>query len=121
MSDLRIPDDVKTFGAAIRWAREKRGMTMRQFAAKMGVSVPFVSDVEHNRRHPLNVAGWAAELGVSVDELRLKKIYDDVSEWVRNNPALAELLRQKRPPRERCWCPWCRAAIADHPARGRGK
>lgn len=106
---LKIPIDVTTFGAAIRWAREKKGVTLRAFAAKMGVSAPFLSDVEHNRRHPLNVEGFANELGLDVDDLRLLRLDDDAATWMRQHPELAELLRRKRPVREHCYCPWCRA------------
>jgi transcriptional regulator with XRE-family HTH domain len=38
-------------GEELRRLREKRGITLRAFAEKLGVSAPFVSDVEHGRRH----------------------------------------------------------------------
>lgn len=110
---MKIPESVKTFGEAVRWAREQRRMTLRAFAAKMGVSAPFVSDVEHNRRHPLNIEGWAAELGVSVDDLRLRRFSDSLESWLKGNGAdeLRELLKRMRPAKRRCWCPICRNVI----------
>lgn len=38
-------------GEEIRRLREKRGLTLRAFAVKLDLSAPFVSDVEHGRRH----------------------------------------------------------------------
>lgn len=37
-------------GANIRKVRKAHGITMRRMAADLGVSVPYISDVELNRR-----------------------------------------------------------------------
>lgn len=41
------------FGVEMREARTKAGLTLRHVASVLGVSVPFLSDVEHGRRKPL--------------------------------------------------------------------
>ena len=58
-----------TFGEFVRKARESRGMTVRAFAKTVGCSAPFVSDVEHDRRHPTDLETWARTLNIDVAEL----------------------------------------------------
>jgi len=37
-------------GAWLRWKRERAGLDQRTFAASVGVSGPYLSDIERNRR-----------------------------------------------------------------------
>jgi transcriptional regulator with XRE-family HTH domain len=37
-------------GAWLKWTRERAGIDQRSFAAVVGVSGPYVSDIERNRR-----------------------------------------------------------------------
>lgn len=106
-----IPESVKTFGDAIRWAREQKRMTLRAFAAKAGVSAPFASDVEHDRRHPSDIEKWAALLDVPAKELIARRAKKSMEEWAKKNPELAAWLKEQRPPRQRCWCPWCKLVL----------
>jgi transcriptional regulator with XRE-family HTH domain len=60
------------FGELIREARIKRGVTLRTLSETLGLSVPYLSDVEHGRRHPLAKHQWdkvAGLLGLTTDEL----------------------------------------------------
>jgi DNA-binding transcriptional regulator YiaG len=44
-------------GAWLRWRREKAGLDQRTFASKLGVSGPYISDLERNRREcPTSIA-----------------------------------------------------------------
>ena len=53
----------------IQRIREKSGITLRRFAVILGVSPPFLSDVEHGRRAltPARLAKAATELGVQLE------------------------------------------------------
>jgi transcriptional regulator with XRE-family HTH domain len=102
-SVLHIPDSATTLGEAIHWAREQRSMTLRQLATKVGVSAPFMSDVEHGRRIPGDVAAVAAALGVPADDLLSRRLMESVQTWKRNNPKLVEFMEQMK---VKCRCPW---------------
>ena len=43
----------ENFGAYLCEKREERDITLREFARQLGVSAPFLSDVEKNRSAPL--------------------------------------------------------------------
>jgi len=51
-----MPD---TFGSLVRAARHSAGISLRAVGERLGVSVPFLHDVEHDRRR-LAVKHWAA-------------------------------------------------------------
>jgi len=40
-------------GAWLRYRREAAGLTLREFATRRGVSAPYISDIEKNRRNCL--------------------------------------------------------------------
>lgn len=42
-----------TFGSYVRAKRLERGLTMRSICEKMGFSLPYMSDIENDRRNPL--------------------------------------------------------------------
>lgn len=102
---LHIPDDVETLGAAIRWARTQRKLTGTALAVKLGVSLPFLSDVEHGRRSLANVEHVAAILGVPVNELLSRKLAGSIDEWRKKNPEMVELLKELHKSGQPC--PWC--------------
>lgn len=72
-------DDEKSLGMAIREAREAKEWTLRATARALGVTPPFLSDVEHDRRCPSDLAHWETILGlqegalVALDPRRLKR------------------------------------------------
>ena len=41
-----------SFGAALTAARTKAGISLREVARRSGFSAPYLSDIEHDRRHP---------------------------------------------------------------------
>lgn len=40
-------------GAWLRFVRQRAGLTLREFATRAGVSAPYISDIERNRRNCL--------------------------------------------------------------------
>lgn len=61
-----------TLGQRIREVREAADMSLRELAKEVGISAPFLSDVELGRRFPSdeNLAALAKALKISADELR---------------------------------------------------
>lgn len=58
-----------TFGEFLRYARQSAGVSQRALAEFLGVSAGYLSDVENNRRAPLNpprLMKAARRLGVSL-------------------------------------------------------
>lgn len=45
-------DILKTFGAAVRLAREQRGLTQEEVAHRAGITVGYLSQLENGRRNP---------------------------------------------------------------------
>ncbi len=60
-----------TLGEKIRELREKGDMSLRELAKTIGVSAPFLSDVELGRRHPSDelMVALAKALGTTREEL----------------------------------------------------
>ena len=95
---IEIPRDVKTFGEAVRYLREAKGLSLRALAKQIGVSAPFLSDVEHDRRMTKRIDVFARELGVDRSVL---DAYDprgpiDLVRWMDGDVDLIELLREMR-------------------------
>lgn len=63
-----------TFGKTLRAMRERAGCSVTGLARHLGVSVPYLSDVEHGRRAPLRdelLRQACALLGGDIDDLGL--------------------------------------------------
>lgn len=45
-------DILKTFGAAVRQAREQQGLTQEEVAHRAGITVGYLSQLENGRRNP---------------------------------------------------------------------
>ena len=102
-----IPKEVETLGDALRWARERARLTLRGLAERVGVSAPFLSDVEHNRRRLADdtLVALARELDVSPSEFRSRGWSSRaLTEFLRAHPKVGELLARER---ARCRCPHC--------------
>jgi transcriptional regulator with XRE-family HTH domain len=61
-----------TFGSKIKELREKKDLSLREFAKRLGCSAPHISDIEHGRRFPSDemLSEIAKNLDISVDELK---------------------------------------------------
>jgi transcriptional regulator with XRE-family HTH domain len=62
-----------SFGQRIHELRDKADLSLRGLAMKIGISAPFLSDIELGRRFPSEkiLAKLAGALEVSADELKL--------------------------------------------------
>lgn len=88
-----------TLGEIIQKARKAKRMTMRALAQEIGVSAPFLCDVEHNRRALTDerIAQVAKVLGIDKRKLHAANgLSRDLKSWIRDNPELAELLNTAR-------------------------
>ena len=97
-----IPADARSLGEAIRLLREKQGITLRALARTVGVSAPFLSDVEHDRRSPTMLDEIAAALNADPEELQKlsTRMPADVRAWIKDTPGVVQLLRQMRDSRK---------------------
>jgi transcriptional regulator with XRE-family HTH domain len=95
-----------TLGEKIRARRLELRVTLREFARRVGVSAPYVTDLEAGRRHPSPeiLARIAQELSLPPAELEAldTRLSPDVRKWVETQPDVAQLLRTlKGTPRRR--------------------
>lgn len=63
---------MQTFGQRIRELREKKDLSLRELAKKIGISAAFLSDVELGRRYPSEkvLIGVAQYLDTTIEDLR---------------------------------------------------
>lgn len=81
-------------GSAIRAARKANGMSLRALAEKLGVSTPFLCDVELNRRGAERHLGNICRvLGVPRDVLAASHLCRDEIEWIEARPGVLARLR----------------------------
>lgn len=90
---------MKTLGERIRELREERDLSVREFAKKIKVSAPFLSDVELGRRHPSDevLKMIAVTLGTTPEDLKKYDARPPVQELKRmaaSNPAMGFALRK---------------------------
>ena len=90
---------MKTLGEYLRELRETKDFSVRELAKRLGVSAPFLSDVELGRRHPSNdvLSKLARELDTTVVELRRHDARAPIQELRRiaaSNPAMGFALRK---------------------------
>lgn len=52
---MNILDDTRTFGGACAESRKGRREKLREVAARCGLSVQYLCDIEHDRRAPTNL------------------------------------------------------------------
>lgn len=81
-------------GEAVRRLREAKGMTLRALGEKVGVTAPFLSDFEHDRRRMKDMTKLADALGVDARELdRLSpRIPKEVVKFLEKNPAVLRMV-----------------------------
>ena len=87
-----------SLGEVIRLLREERGLSLRALAARIGVSAPFLSDVERNRRSTDKLDLLARELGVELDDLRKldRRLSSELRQWMTDHPELSAFLEDFR-------------------------
>lgn len=91
---------VSTLGGTLRTRRLAMGLSLRELARRVGVSPPFMTDLEADRRHPGPevMERIAAQLGMPLDELQAldSRMRPDVRRWVEARPEVVRLLRRIR-------------------------
>lgn len=94
----QVPKEIRSLGQAIRYLRELRGITLRELGKRVGVSAPFLTDIEHDRRNTEELPAIAKALGVDVKELKRfdRRVPKAVKDWIAANPELVELLEEMR-------------------------
>lgn len=85
-------------GQKIRQLREEQGLSLRALAEKVGVSAPFLSDLEHGRRGTEKLSEIAKALGANSKELEKLsgKWPPELKSWLTENPSVVELLQEVR-------------------------
>ncbi len=94
---MKIPPEQQTLGQAIYWARTERRMTVRQLAERVGVSPPFICDIEHDRRSTTKLTEFAEALDIPAIELESRAgLTKDLKDWLSRHPKLIRLLQDIR-------------------------
>ncbi len=94
-----MPTD--SLGRRIKQRRLEKGMTQRELADAVGITVPYMSKIEADRETPTDekIQRIAIQLDLNVDELTLAagRLPEDVMERLTADPAKAlEFLRRVR-------------------------
>lgn len=101
-------DSYKNFGEFLATKREERDFTLRELARQLGVSAPFLSDVEKNRSAPLTkdrLDKVAEILHLTVDEKttmfdlvgrQRNTVAPDLPEYIMGRDYVAAALRTAR-------------------------
>lgn len=86
-----------TFGEGLRAARQAHGYSLRDLGKLVGVSPPFLSDVENDRRVPSEgvLARIAGALGLPYDALVAQsgRLDAETLRYLKHNPAAIALVR----------------------------
>lgn len=100
---------MKTLGQTIRELREKKDLSLRELAKKLGVTAAFLSDIELGRRFPSEkvFSNMAKELGTPLEDLRsydTRAPLEDLRRLANSNPlygiAFRKLIDKEIPPEE---------------------
>jgi transcriptional regulator with XRE-family HTH domain len=90
---------MKTLGERVRELREHRDLSLRELAKRIGVSAPFLSDVELGRRHPSDdvLKSVASALGTTAEELNKfdsRAPLQELKRMAASDPAMGFALRR---------------------------
>jgi transcriptional regulator with XRE-family HTH domain len=91
---------MKTFGETLKKERVGKKVTLRELGTKVGVSVSYISDIEHGRKNPPNlevVRKMEDFLGLKKGVLvsmanNIRSATEEFREKMRRRPQLSELL-----------------------------
>jgi transcriptional regulator with XRE-family HTH domain len=91
---------MESFGKTLKKYRSEKRITLRDLHRTVGLSIGYLSDIEHDRRNPpeiTNVIKIEDALGIASGILvtiarNMKKASADFNERIRVKPKLAELL-----------------------------
>ena len=90
---------MQTLGQHLRELREKNRISLRQLAAKVRITPPYLSDIELGRRHPSErvLADLAKALHAPVDDLRRldpTSLLRDIQKRIAGDAGYAHALRR---------------------------
>lgn len=90
---------MKTLGQYLRYLRDARDISLREFALKLELSATFVSDIELGKRHPSDevLSKMAKALGVPVSELKkhdTRPPVDEMKQMAASDPGYALAFRR---------------------------
>jgi len=87
----------ETFGEAVRRQRLAKGLGVRELARALGLSAPYISDIEYDRRVPSETVlrALANVLGADLEALMALsgRLGDQAEDYLRRTPAARELVR----------------------------
>lgn len=88
----------KSLGEVLREWRDKADISLREMAKEVGVSAPFLSDVELGKRYPRDdvLRKIAERLGVSFDDLKQydnRETYADIKRMMQSDPKIGFAFR----------------------------
>lgn len=94
ITELDLILESTSLGECVRRLREFRGMSLRALAERVGVSAPFLSDLEHGRRNTNKLAPLAEALGVRLEHLERfdSKVPYEVVQFLRRNPLVVKMV-----------------------------
>jgi transcriptional regulator with XRE-family HTH domain len=91
---MKFPQEIRSLGQALYYAREQRRFTVRQLARKVGLSPAFICDIEHDRRSTTKLPELAQALKIPLRELESRAgVNRDLTDWLSHHPKLIQLLR----------------------------
>ncbi len=90
---------MKTLGDRIRELREHQDLSVRELARRIGVSAPFMSDVELGRRHPSGdvlekIASVLATKAGELNKYDTRAPLQELKRLATNDPAMGFALRR---------------------------
>lgn len=87
----------KTLGQVLQEARHEKGWSLRQVGAEVDISLPYLHDIEHNRRIPadavLRKLGQALGLDLDVIFSLAGKLGEQADTYLRRHPGAQTLMR----------------------------
>lgn len=92
-----MPNHLK-LGERIREVRLAKRMTLLQLARIVGVSVSFISELEHGRRGTTKIAKIEKALRMDPGELEALngRLDPELAQWILDHPEVHRVLRQAR-------------------------
>ena len=90
---------MQTLGTRLRELREKNGISLRNLAARVHITPPYLSDIELDRRHPSDrvLGDLARALRTPVDDLRQhdpKSLLAEIQRRIATDANYAQALRR---------------------------
>ena|SRR5438128_11651327 len=90
---------MQTLGTRLRELREKNGTSLRNLAARVHITPPYLSDIELDRRHPSDrvLGDLARALHTPVDDLRQhdpKSLLTEIQRRIATDANYAQALRR---------------------------